>query len=126
VSQRAHGLRVGQVERRAIVKRTRAALAFVSQCVVECLAGRCFADAFFASPLIVDSIFGSHVSKYYARKSRFDKSSKHFFRETRSVTADIPPAAPAARSFDVGCRVHSTWEAAFMQLKDASASNPLV
>jgi hypothetical protein len=26
-------------------------------------------------------IFGSHVSKDYSRKGRFDKSSKHFFRE---------------------------------------------
>jgi len=29
----------------------------------------------------VGPIFGSHVSKDYSRKSSFDKSSKHFFRE---------------------------------------------
>jgi hypothetical protein len=49
-------------------------------------AGPILAAQFIASPAVarlrfIGPIFGSHVSKDYSRKSRFDKSSKHFFRE---------------------------------------------
>jgi hypothetical protein len=49
-------------------------------------AGPILAARFIASPAcarlrFIGPIFGSHVSKDYSRKSRFDKSSKHFFRE---------------------------------------------
>jgi hypothetical protein len=45
------------------------------------LAARFIVSPAFARPRFVGPIFGSHVSKDYSRKSRFDKSSKHFFRE---------------------------------------------
>jgi len=56
-------------------------------------AGPILAARFIASPAcarlrFIGPIFGSHVSKDYSRKSRFDKSSKHFFREI-----SIAPAA---------------------------------
>jgi hypothetical protein len=45
------------------------------------LAARFIASPAFAHLRFIGPIFGSHVSKDYSRKSRFDKSSKHFFRE---------------------------------------------
>jgi hypothetical protein len=45
------------------------------------LAARFIASPAFARLRFIRPIFGSHVSKDYSRKSRFDKSSKHFFRE---------------------------------------------
>jgi hypothetical protein len=45
------------------------------------LAARFIVSPAFARLRFVRPIFGSHVSKDYSRKSRFDKSSKHFFRE---------------------------------------------
>ena len=45
------------------------------------LAARFIASPAFARLRFIGPIFGSHVSKDYSRKSRFDKSSKHFFRE---------------------------------------------
>ena len=54
-------------------------------------AGPILAARFIASPAcarlrFIGPIFGSHVSKDYSRKSRFDKSSKHFFREISTTT----------------------------------------
>jgi hypothetical protein len=45
------------------------------------LAARFIVSPAFARLRFVGPISGSHVSKDYSRKSRFDKSSKHFFRE---------------------------------------------
>jgi len=114
VGQRPHGLRVGQVELQPIAPRPRPIL--VSAGLSS--AGLSFADPVFAGPVFagpvsagpisagpilaarfiaspacarlrfIGPIFGSHVSKDYSRKSRFDKSSKHFFREI-----SIAPAA---------------------------------
>jgi len=87
VGQRPHGLRVGQVELQPIVARPRPILSS---------AGRVFAGLSFADPILaarfiaspafarlrfIGPMIGSHVSKDYSRNSRFDKSSKHFFRE---------------------------------------------
>src|SRR5215467_6623184 len=100
VSQRPHGLRVRQVELPPIVGRTRAILVSASRiCASPICASPICASPICASPICADpvladrsivrpafallrlagSIFGSHVSKDYSRKSRFDKSSKHFF-----------------------------------------------
>lgn len=66
------------------------------------LAGLILAARFIVSPAFarlrfVGPIFGSHVSKDYSRKSRFDKSSKHSFREIS--------VAPAASS-GTKCKSH--------------------
>ena len=50
-------------------------------CADPILAARFIASPAFARLRFIGPIFGSHVSKDYSRKSRFDKSSKHFFRE---------------------------------------------
>jgi hypothetical protein len=114
VGQRPHGLRVGQVELQPIVARPRPILvsAGLSSAGLSSadrtfaglypaglypagLSSACpiLAARFIASPAcarlrFIGPIFGSHVSKDYSRKSRFDKSSKHFFREI-----SIAPAA---------------------------------
>ena len=109
VGQRPHGLRVGQVELQPIVARPRPILvsAGLSSAGLSSAdrtfaglypaglssAGPILAARFIASPAcarlrFIGPIFGSHVSKDYSRKSRFDKSSKHFFREI-----SIAPAA---------------------------------
>jgi hypothetical protein len=56
------------------------------------LAARFIVSSAFARLRFVGPIFGSHVSKDYSRKNRFDKSSEHFFREI-----SIVPAAPERR-----------------------------
>ena len=61
------------------------------------LAGWSIVSPAFARLRFVGPIFGSHVSKDYSRKSHFDKSSKHFFREIFS--------APVVPSGVVGCRI---------------------
>jgi hypothetical protein len=97
VGQRPHGLRVGQVELQPIVARPRPILSFAGLSFAGLsFAGLSFAGLSFAGPILaarfiaspafarlrfIGPIFGSHVSKDYSRKSRFDKSSKHFFRE---------------------------------------------
>jgi hypothetical protein len=57
------------------------------------LAGRIIVSPVFARLLFFSPIFGSHVSKDYSRKSRFDKASKHFFRENLRR-----PAIPGRRA----------------------------
>jgi hypothetical protein len=102
VGQRPHGLRVGQVELQPIVARPRpilssAGLSFAGLSFAGLsFAGLSFADLSFADPILaarfiaspafarlrfIGPMIGSHVSKDYSRNSRFDKSSKHFFRE---------------------------------------------
>jgi hypothetical protein len=92
VGQRPHGLRVGQVELQPIVARplpilSSAGLSSAARAFAGLIsAGLILAARFIASPAcarlrFIGPIFGSHVSKDYSRKSRFDKSSKHFFRE---------------------------------------------
>ena len=44
-----------------------------------------------AGQRIVSPVFGSHVSKDYSRKSRFDKPSKHFFREQHLSASSADP-----------------------------------
>jgi hypothetical protein len=99
VGQRPHGLRVGQVELQPIVARplpilSSAGLSSAARAFAGLIsAGLILAARFIASPAcarlrFIGPIFGSHVSKDYSRKSRFDKSSKHFFREI-----SIAPAA---------------------------------
>src|SRR6185295_13289839 len=109
VGQRPHGLRVGQVKLQLIVARplpilssaglSSAARVFAGPASAglssagPISAGPILAARFIASPAcarlrFIGPIFGSHVSKDYSRKSRFDKSSKHFFREI-----SIAPAA---------------------------------
>src|SRR5439155_26967326 len=51
----------------------------------------------FAGLVLAGLVFGSHVSKDYSRKSHFDKSSKHFFREISDRTG---ACALPARSRD--------------------------
>ena len=64
-----------------------AGLSFADQVFADPVsAGPILAARFIASPAcarlrFIGPIFGSHVSKDYSRKSHFDKSSKHFFRE---------------------------------------------
>ena len=73
------------------------------------LAARFIVSPAFARLRFVRPIFGSHVSKDYSRKSRFDKSSKHFFREKFPSSRPHPsgaeckpvtsaPSAPCSRS----------------------------
>jgi hypothetical protein len=102
MSQRPHGLRVGQVKLQLIVARplpilssaglSSAARVFAGPASAglssagPISAGPILAARFIASPAcarlrFIGPIFGSHVSKDYSRKSRFDKPSKHFFRE---------------------------------------------
>jgi hypothetical protein len=93
VSQRSHGLRVGQVELQPIITRTRHILVLAGRIIVSPVTARVlFAYLLFARLLSARPIFGSHVSKDYSRKSRFDKSSKHFFREIpdRTGTRALP------------------------------------
>src|SRR6185437_10362877 len=82
VSQRPHGLRVGQVELRPIVARKRPTLVFagpISAGLVSAgpilagpiLAGRSIVSPAFACLRFVGPTFGSHVSKDYSRKNRF-------------------------------------------------------
>ena len=71
-----------------IIARTRHILVFAGLV----FAGLVSADRFIVSPAFarlrfVGPIFGSHVSKDYSRKSCFDKSSKHFFREKAGRTS---------------------------------------
>jgi len=98
VGQRPHGLRVGQVELQPIVARPRPILvsAGLSSAGLSS-AGPILAARFIASPAcarlrFIGPIFGSHVSKDYSRKSRFDKPSKHFFREISIVPAALSGA----------------------------------
>ena len=75
------------------------------------LAARFIASPAFARLRFIGPIFGSHVSKDYSRKSRFDKSSKHFFRENLRRPAALSGAeckpvtsAPPAPYFWVSWR----------------------
>jgi hypothetical protein len=75
-----------------IITRTRHILVLAGRIIVSPV----FARLLFARLLFVSPIFGSHVSKDYSRKSRFDKASKHFFRENLRRPA-IPGHARPAR-----------------------------
>jgi hypothetical protein len=68
------------------------------------LAARFIVSPAFARPRFVNPIFGSHVSKDYSRKSRFDKSSKHFFRETFRTQGTPAPSAP--RTWSLGSKAN--------------------
>ncbi len=65
---------------------------------VRLVVGPAFISLALAGQCIVSPVFGSHVSKDYSRKSRFDKSSKHFFRENPDGTCRVEASLVLLRS----------------------------